>query len=176
MVGASNIAVLAEMNRHVLGQLRAVLQEIGQKQFTVVNAKGNASIGQHVRHTLEFYLCLLDASENVNYDLRKRDVLIESSAGHAVSILNSILLRIESLQEDRPLRLVTVVSSDGPVAIEMGSTFERELFYVLEHAIHHMALIRVLVKDMDNAFPLPENFGVAYSTLIHRQLEANGHS
>jgi len=176
MVGASNIAVLAEMNRHVLGQLRAVLQTIEQKQYTMVNAKGNASIGQHVRHTLEFYLCLFDADEAVNYDLRKRDVLIESSAAHAVSVLDAIMLRIDGFNADRPIRLVTVVSADSRLELEMGSTFEREFFYVLEHAIHHMALIRLLAKDMDEAFPLPDNFGVAYSTVIHRQLEANGHA
>lgn len=176
MVGGPNIAVLAEMNRHVLGQLCAVLQSIGQKQYTMVNAKGNASIGQHVRHTLEFYLCLFDAVDVVNYDLRKRDVLIESSSAHAISVLEAITLRIDGFNADRPIRLVTVVSADGPLEVEMGSTFEREFFYVLEHAIHHMALIRVLVKDMDEAFLLPDNFGVAYSTVIHRQLEANGHA
>jgi hypothetical protein len=50
-----------------------------------------------------------------------------------------------------------------------NTSYNRELVYNLEHAIHHMAIMKIAV---DNAFPqvqMPENFGVAYSTIRYQQ-------
>jgi hypothetical protein len=44
----------------------------------------------------------------------------------------------------------------------------RELLYNLEHAIHHMALIQVAVRQAFPALTLPAHFGVAYSTVQHQ--------
>jgi hypothetical protein len=45
------------------------------------------------------------------------------------------------------------------------STLARELLYNLEHAIHHMALIRVGLNLRFKYVLYQDNFGVAYSTL-----------
>jgi hypothetical protein len=39
-----------------------------------------SSVGQHVRHTVEFFQCFILGLENgvVDYDARKRDFLIEN--------------------------------------------------------------------------------------------------
>ncbi|MEM9648432.1 MAG: hypothetical protein AAF969_08120, partial [Bacteroidota bacterium] len=44
----------------------------------------------------------------------------------------------------------------------------REVMYNLEHTIHHHALIKVGIQFFTD-IPLPESFGVAPSTLQHRQ-------
>ena len=51
-----------------------------------------ASIGQHLRHSAEFYLCLFQgiATQTVNYDERKRDLLIETDRKHAIKILSHL--------------------------------------------------------------------------------------
>ena len=38
----------------------------------------------------------------------------------------------------------------------------------VEHAIHHMALIQVAVKNAFGHIELPPHFGVAYSTVQHQ--------
>ena len=174
MVSKSNIVVFQELNLETLGKLQEVLERIGQKLYTSVNPKGNASIGQHVRHTLEFYQCLFKADDVVNYDQRKRDILIESSFEHAMVVLGEIKDCLQRDAEERELALETEVSVNDDLTIQVPSSYSRELFYVLEHAIHHMALIRVLIKDQQPDFELAEGFGVAYSTLAYRNQAANG--
>ncbi len=173
MVELNDIALLQQLNVDTLERLSDVLQRIDQPNYTILNTKGNASVGQHVRHTLEFYQCLLGADDLVNYDLRKRDILIESSPDHALAVLREIQQQLHEVLENRSLQLVAEVSSKE-ASFQLPSSFARELFYVLEHAIHHMALIRVLIKDQQPDFEIADVFGVAYSTLAYRDQQVNG--
>jgi len=174
MVNNSQIRLLQEFNSETLGRLEDVLNRIDQPLYTSVNPKGNASIGQHVRHVLEFYECLYQAENVVNYDSRNRDILIESSPEHALVVLGEIKDHLQRDAEEIELALETEVSVNDDMAIQVPSSYSRELFYVLEHAIHHMALIRVLIKDQQPDFELAEGFGVAYSTLAYRNQAAKG--
>lgn len=173
MVETQNIELLQKLNTSTLGQLADVLSRIDQRLYTSVNAKGNASVGQHVRHTLEFYQCLFSSDQVVNYDLRKRDIMIESSPQHALAVVEDILVDVNAEIRDRQLMVETEVNASEE-GLLLPSSFTRELFYVLEHAIHHMALIRVLIKDQQTDFELSDGFGVAYSTLVYRDQQANG--
>lgn len=167
MVNASNITLLKQLNTDTLGQLKNVLMQIDQRLYTHVNSKGRASVGQHVRHTLEFYQCLVDASGSVNYDARKRDIMIESSASHAAHVVDEIMERINSFIEDVPMKMLAEMPGSENL-VNVASSLSRELLYVLEHAIHHMALMRILIKDEASDFELDDTFGVAYSTLAYR--------
>lgn len=167
MVGTDHIAVLQRLNADTLTRLQRTLEAIDQRMYTYMNPKGRASIGQHVRHTLEFYQCLLQARQSVNYDTRQRDILMESSPAHALQVLQEVLHRLPSLAQDAPLTLeADMPESEVPLAVP--SSRARELLYVLEHAIHHMALMRVLIHDQAPHIHLEEEFGVAYSTLAFR--------
>jgi uncharacterized damage-inducible protein DinB len=81
-------------------------------------------------------------------------------------VLDEVLDTLSGYGQDKLLKLVT--GTEQNEELELSSSLSRELFYVLEHAIHHMALIRVLVKDIDPEFELDPTFGVAHSTLAHR--------
>jgi uncharacterized damage-inducible protein DinB len=174
MVEDQNVTALRQLNIETLQRLKGVLLSIDQRLYTHVNLKGNASVGQHVRHTLEFYQCLFQAKTDVNYDARNRDVLLESSADHASLMINQIVSELETLKVDFPLQALAEMSSASSEILSVGSSLSRELLYVLEHAIHHMALIRILIKDEQSDFQLEDSFGVAYSTLAYRNQEVNG--
>ncbi len=128
----------------------------------------NASIGQHVRHIIELFLCLEKGYETgvVNYEKRKRDYQIETNKTLAAELLRDIYHRI-----DRPnIDLVMEAEDyeDTETAITIPSNYYREIAYNLEHTIHHMALIRVGINEV-SAIQLPQDFGVAYSTIKFRQ-------
>ncbi|MCF8465401.1 MAG: hypothetical protein K9G41_11190 [Flavobacteriales bacterium] len=169
-----NITALKQLNVETLRRLKSVLAEIDQRLYTHVNLKGRASVGQHVRHMLEFYQCLFDAEQAVNYDARKRDILIESSAAHASLVIDAIINKLQSIATDVPLRTLAELPSASAETLSVTSSLSRELLYVLEHAIHHMALIRILIKDEAPDFELEDAFGVAYSTLAYREQTGNG--
>jgi hypothetical protein len=45
----------------------------------------------------------------------------------------------------------------------------RELAYDLEHSIHHQAIIKIAMKNLNSEYALNENFGVARSTIRFRE-------
>ena len=66
---------------HIQTQLSSLLEDLTAEQYTkpavVLN---NNTIGQHLRHTVEFFICLEEGAKRgvVNYDKRSHDKLIES--------------------------------------------------------------------------------------------------
>lgn len=110
---------------------------------------------------------MFEAEECVNYDTRKRDILIESSADHASNVTEQIMKAVANIGSDSLLALEAEMPGTETY-LRVGSSLSRELLYVLEHAIHHMALIRILIKDEAEDFELEDAFGVAYSTLAYR--------
>lgn len=131
-----------------------------------------ASIGQHVRHILEFYLCLLNGANqgNVNYDDRKRDFQLESDRKFAIFSIDKICCNLPLLPSNMTMTLTGDFCMDGSNAISIVSSVERELAYCLEHAIHHMALIKVGTIDLEMDHVLDKNFGIAPSTIRNTNL------
>ncbi len=62
----------------------------------------NASIGQHVRHIIELFLCLEQGYESgvVNYEKRKRDYQIETNKDFAIQLLKEIYHRLDRPNAD----------------------------------------------------------------------------
>jgi hypothetical protein len=75
------------------------------------------SLGQHFRHVLEFYLCLLEARENgiVNYDQRKRDLYIETDKSYAIIVANNILANLENLDCSTVISLETCLRNETAI-------------------------------------------------------------
>ncbi len=129
-----------------------------------------ASIGQHVRHILEFYLCLRESETTgiVCYDKRKRDIRIETGRRFAQTVIDNIITWLEQIVSDRSLVLKGNFSLSTDEEIQLKTSLYRELAYNLEHSTHHQALIKVGVKHLSHAQILSETFGVAPSTIRNR--------
>ncbi len=125
----------------------------------------NATIGEHTRHIIELFQCLLSgyASGSVNYDDRKRNKLYENSIDEAVAVIKEIQNKL-----DQPDKQLNIVCGTGEQSISIGSNYYREVLYNLEHCIHHQALIKVALISM-NVNLISEEFGVAPSTLQYRR-------
>nr|WP_299389468.1 DinB family protein [Allomuricauda sp.] len=129
------------------------------------NILSNASIGQHTRHIIELYLCLIKGygDADVSYDRRERNRRIEQEKCFAVNQIELIQSNLE-----RPNKTVAVTYELGGQETCLESNYNREVMYNLEHTIHHHALIKVAIEHF-TSLELPESFGVAPSTLQHRQ-------
>jgi hypothetical protein len=155
----------------VLLQLADALSEVSDNIYKEKSILLNGStIGGHTRHVIEIFQCLLQGYETgvVNYEQRKRDMQIETNKDFAVALLQDISSKIEL--PNKSLLLQGFYSNeDDSENCSMQTNFFRELVYNLEHCIHHMALIRVGIKEFSSTV-LPDNFGVAPSTIQYRQL------
>ncbi|SHG85931.1 hypothetical protein [Flagellimonas flava] len=154
----SSIATL-EQFKEILLQLP---EECYSKSCKVLS---DATIGQHTRHIIELYLCLINGYENadVSYDRRERNRRIEQELPFAVEQLTSIQSTLQ-----KPNKTVRVSYELGDAETCLESNYYREVMYNLEHTIHHHALIKVGILFFTD-IPLPESFGIAPSTLQHRQ-------
>ena len=67
-----------------------------------------------------------------------------------------------------PEKLQLMATYQGDEQIHILTTFERELMYNIEHTIHHLAIIKIAIRLVAPHIRLPDNFGVAASTIKHR--------
>jgi hypothetical protein len=155
----------------VINQLRDLLNRLNPNEYTKNLAVLNeSSIGQHVRHTIEFFQCLIKGSVTgiVDYDGRERNLLIETNLLFATNILSDIEESIA--KEPNPHRVIKIRTNYGESGFELiESNFMRELVYMIEHSIHHFALIRIGVQENFRHIPIEPTFGVAYSTIKYKQ-------
>lgn len=148
-----------EQFKHILLELP---QEIYAQSCTVLS---NSSIGQHTRHIIELYLCLIDGYTlaDVSYDRRERNRRIEVEKTYAIGLLERIQTELE-----KPNKPIKVTYELGGVETVLDSNYFREVMYNLEHTIHHHALIKVGIQHFTE-MELPDSFGVAPSTMQFRQ-------
>jgi hypothetical protein len=155
--------------RQVFLQLSDSLDQLDRDQYnySCKNLSGN-TIGQHVRHIIEMFLCLEKGyqSGEVDYEKRRRDILIETDKNFAVSLLKEIIQQIS--KENKSLHLLTYYDDLHTEPEKIRSNYFREIAYNLEHTIHHMALIRIGLREIGD-FAVDDSYGVASSTIKYRQ-------
>jgi hypothetical protein len=137
-----------------------------------IDILSNSSIGQHIRHIIEFYTCLMEgyATGQINYDLRQRNLLIETLPDYAFSTIESIQANLNLSDFDKDMEVIHAIADEEHV---IRTTFARELYYMAEHTIHHFALIKIGISTTFPEIALPENFGIADSTVKHKQAQVS---
>lgn len=150
-----------------LQYLSTLLRQLHSDQYQYAcRHLGNSSIGGHTRHVIELLQCAWTGYESgrVDYINRVRNLDLEKDKSLALTTL-------EGFQPLMGLadKTLEIHAGDG---VWVQTSFYRELLYNIEHAIHHLALIRVAVIDLDLNPPDP-NFGMAYSTIQYRKETEN---
>ncbi|KAF9439165.1 hypothetical protein BGZ76_010064 [Entomortierella beljakovae] len=145
------------------------------------------TVGKHVRHLHDHYRILLsnyplskgfspDHEWLVDYDLRSREVPMETDIDLAIKELEYIQFLLENHQSQPqhilPSSLSQTVTLQATIdpsypTVSYHSTFGRELWFCSLHAVHHFAMIKVICSEF--GLPVSEGFGVAPSTLKHRK-------
>lgn len=158
-----------EASAEILNQLVEATSQLDNEEFfrPLEILSGN-TIGKHIRHIIEFYDCLLHgySSGIVDYDKRAHNPLIENNKLMAIDEMKKIITAVEMV-EDKAMVLEINYGSGRSVANH--TSFNRELIYNIEHAIHHMAIIKIAMAASFPGLRVPKNFGVAYSTVKFRE-------
>ena len=156
----------------ILEQLESTVDQIHPEDFgRPSETLSGFTIGQHLRHTLEFFICLENGFESgvINYDKRNHDKLIESDKFIALAAVARIRDFIAARKEDRELKLEVGYERHSEECVTISTNYFRELTYNIEHAIHHMAIMKIGVREIAPYVRLADHFGVAVSTVRYQE-------
>jgi hypothetical protein len=163
---------LSKACQGILNQLSDALVQLNESDFVrPSHILSGSTIGQHLRHTLEFFICLERGFEKgvINYDKRAHDKLIESDKFIAIATISHIYQFVESQKADRSLLLEVGYERDSEEFESIQTNYFRELTYNIEHAVHHMAIMKIGIREVAPYVSLPSDFGVAVSTIRHQE-------
>lgn len=160
-ISSSAIAILYQLKKLVL-QLEEDDIRLPLPIFS------GSSVGQHTRHILEFYLCLFDqvVSQEISYDKRKRDQKLEKNKDYILTKIDTIVENLALPYSDSPLTLYTELNDNQHIT---PTSVSREILYTIEHAVHHMAILKIGVLLNFPHIPIDKNFGVAESTIRYTE-------
>ena len=123
-----------------LTQLQLVLSQLSHEEYgRHLPVLSNASVGQHTRHIIEFF-----ALEELS------------------------LIRNTIAKEDKDILVTGTYTNEVPSEYAVRSTYYREMIYNLEHMVHHMAMIKIGIRQSTNVL-VPADFGVASSTIQYKK-------
>lgn len=179
----------------LLAQLGSLLESLDPGIYTrACPTAMSSTIGRHVRHTLDHFAALLVATDYhadlarsecpvIDYDHRDRDTPIEHDPLTAIAAIARLRGQLARLQDEVLNGCVTVrlmLDADGRAA-DLPSTFIREVSFAAHHALHHFAIIRMIIEatrpsGRGDSLVLPgvQHFGVAPATLHHESLGRRG--
>jgi hypothetical protein len=150
-----------------LKSLRNLLLLLEDDQYVFKNIfLGKASIGGHSRHVIELMKCATEGyhSGTVDYLNRVRNLALEENRDLAILELENLQHQIR--KADKEMKLI-VEGDSSTASNNVTTTYYREIVYNTEHTIHHLALIRVALREMQLDL-VGEDFGVAHSTMKYR--------
>jgi hypothetical protein len=156
----------------ILSQLADLVERMEADDFVTPSAAlSRSTVGQHLRHTLEFFVCLEAGvqSGTVNYDKRAHDKIIESDKFLALAAIHRIRDFVHQQPLHQHLKLEVGYERDSEEAVTLDTNYLRELTYNIEHAVHHMAIMKIGVREVAPYVTLPPDFGIAVSTIRYQE-------
>jgi hypothetical protein len=163
---------IKEAGENILEQISRVIEQISGTDFIKpVEAFNGATIGQHFRHSLEFFQCLMNGYGEglVSYDKRKHDKDIEDNKLLALDVISKIKLFINYCDINKPIDLQVSYDPNSEIEVTVSSNMAREITYNIEHIVHHMALVKIGINEVSPYVTLPLEFGVAISTIKYNK-------
>lgn len=163
-------AFLSSQMQAIVAGLTEALVHCAPERYTLpLPLLSGATIGEHTRHVIEFFQCVSNAfeDEEVDYAKRARNRKIETDKDYALGVLQNVTTQLNVPNK----AMMLCLENNGDSAVSVPSNLYREIAYNIEHAIHHMAIIKIGLMSLN--IPVDPNFGVAPSTLQYRNVCAS---
>ena len=161
--------------RIIMAQISEVLDTLdNEKMSCPLSIFEGSSLGQHIRHIFDLKSCIINGQRNslIDYSDRKRDQRLETDVVFAKDFLSHLTNEIDSIDLAKNVKVVQDFSSsfseDRPIVI---SSNNRELMYAYDHAVHHLAIVKMGIRSAYPEIKLRKEIGVAPSTIRHQALK-----
>lgn len=137
---------------HNLNQAIRLLNTIENNSYTNTSiGPYHSSIGSHLRHTLDFFQCIIDGldANEINLTQRKRDESIANDKNIAIEKIQELQETFISFLDINTNYLIHVTDDLGQGEVTVSYTLESILAFAHSHAIHHFATIGYLLHQLD---------------------------
>jgi uncharacterized damage-inducible protein DinB len=165
---------LLEANIDCLQQLAATIESLSEADYSRVTGDHGYGIGRHVRHILDHYAALKVSLSTglLDYDQRQRDNPLEMDSNLALAAVKTYQQWLQTLDlVDAPLQVKSEINVLQSVPMTLPSHLSRELCYLINHTVHHLAYMRLLAVGM--GYTIDQTIGLAPATASNlRESEA----
>ena len=169
----------AKNSQLVFDQISSILAQITDEDYQMpLELLGGSTMGKHFRHILDFYKCIVvsDSVDQLDYSTRDRSPTIENSTEHARASYLRLHKEIDQLDENHQLTVISDFhNNDDTHRPHVQSTIGRELMYAYDHAIHHLAIIKIGIKAVFPYIAIDQSLGIAPSTIKFNHHTAINH-
>ena len=151
------------LNLNKLLELLSNLSESDYRNYSVLPYK--SSIGNHTRHILDFYSCILEYDTQIDLTYRNRDCLSNFDISFARNRLTDTIKKINAVKLGEDF-LINVYDDLGFGKTKVSYTYSSLLAYANSHTTHHYASIAYLLQQVNpnNDF-LDATFGINTNAL-----------
>lgn len=138
------------------------------KPLDIIN---NASLGMQFRHIVEFYVQIEKGytTREICYDNRERDKCLETQIPYLISKMEDLLIFLDYCNSNALININANYGDENDYSDTYQSSIGRELAYALDHAIHHLAIIKIAIQSDLPYISIPENLGMAPSTIRNKE-------
>ena len=159
-----------------LQQVQYLIESCDEQRYNLACENSESGVGRHVRHILDHFLALQDGLENnlIDYNKRHRDSSIEDNPAIALALifkLQNWFIQSEQLLEDRSIEVESEISVSHQENMCFTSTINRELCYLINHTLHHVAYAKLVAKSLD--IKIEQTIGIAPSTASYLRQQGN---
>lgn len=129
-------------------------------------------IGAHVRHVHDHFRSLFVGLNSgiVDYNLRNRDSAEELDIQTSLTEHDKIFAKLNTLDISAArIEIISEINCHATENLQMASSVDRELLYLINHTIHHAAIIKLIMEL--GGVACPHEIGLAPGTATYyRQL------
>ncbi|MEW7290413.1 DinB family protein [Aquimarina sp. 2304DJ70-9] len=129
-----------------------------------------SSIGSHIRHTLDFFDCIISGLDSNDIDLtaRKRDEILSSDKEAAILHIYTLQETLLSYVDVNTDYLIHVTDNMGQGKVTVSYTLESILAHANSHTVHHFATIGYILDYLGKEIKIP-GFGYNPTTPINKR-------
>ncbi len=146
------------------------------KEIDVDNYKNSSvgpyysSIGSHIRHTLDFFDCIVKGLDSNDIDLtaRKRDETLANDKEFAIEYIYKLQETLLTYIDVSTDYLIHVTDNMGQGKITVNYTLESILSHANSHAVHHYATIGYILDRLGVEIKIP-GFGYNPTTPVSKR-------
>jgi len=167
---------LREATVEALVQVQQLVVASKGKRYNQPSVHSESGIGKHVRHILDHFLALQQGAVNgnIDYNSRHRDSEIENDAELALQLIKQLIewfIQPNSELKERAVKVESEISLKQQQNMLFDSSLSRELCYLINHTVHHVAYAKLVAKEL--GVLVDDAIGIAPGTASY--LRQQGH-